>query len=278
MLFKRSANLQHNHQPSLESLPNELLLRVLSHLNTPDLLHSAKLNVRFHQLSAKTLVSRITTRPDSLRLRAFFEQESKWKFTVDLQLVAIDHYGRFQFAPVDSMVMRLFESKFLRSPSLHRMSIVGKDFDGLTLDMPENLLPKSKSLPLKEYGQHRLVSTYSRLVSEMASTQTALVYTVSKTPNAVEKVRSGERWVTPVRFECPLLFLCQARPAMTKVMDKLNARPTRRGLDGRSSTHSAKVPMVSAKGVIEESALMSTGLPRSKPSNTMMVSSLQLAY
>jgi hypothetical protein len=277
MLFKRSANVQHD-QPSLERLPNELLLRVLTYLDTPDLLHSAKLNVRFHQLSAKTLVSRITARPDSLRLRAFFEQESRWKFSVDLQLVAIDQYGRFQFAPVESMVMRLFESKFLRSPSLHRISVVGEDFDGVALDMPENLLPKAKSLPLKECGQHRLVSTYSRLVTEMSSTQTTLVYTVSKTPSTIEKVRSGERWVTPLRFECPLLFLCQARPTMTKVMDKLNARPMRRGLDGRSSTHSAKVPMISAKGVIEESALMSTGLPRSKPTNTMVVSSLQLAY
>lgn len=278
MLFRRRHSSEPSQSHIIETLPNEILLRILNYLPTPELLHTTKLNRRFHHLSAKTLVVRLAARPDALRLRAHFEQESRWKFSVDMQLVAIDESGRFRFAPIEAMAMRFFESKMLRSPTMHKLSIVGTDFDGMTLDMPENLLPKSKPLPVKEIGQHRIASTYTRLVPQVATTQTALVYSVTKTPKALLKVRSGERWVTPMLFECPMMFLCQARPGITKVMDKLNARPARRGLDGRNSTKSIKIPMLSAKGVIEESALlMPSSLPRSKASDTMMVSNLQLA-
>ncbi|GAB5586351.1 hypothetical protein Unana1_01251 [Umbelopsis nana] len=278
MLFRRRQSSEPSQSQSIETLPNEILLRILTYLPTPELLHTVKLNRRFHQLSANTLVLRLAARPDALRLRAYFEQESRWKFSIDMQLIAIDQSGKFKFAPVEPMAMRLFESKMLRSPTMHKLSIVGTDFDGLSLNMPENLLPKGKSIPLKEIGQHRLTSTYSRLVPNITTTQTALIYTVSKTPEHLLKARAGERWVTPILFECPLTFLCQSRPAITKVMDKLNARPMRRGLDGRNSTKSAKIPLVSARGIIEELALLPGSLPQSKQSDATAVTSLQLAY
>jgi hypothetical protein len=277
MLFKRKHTSELSTTAGIDNLPNEILLRVLTHLPTPDLLHTAKLNRRFYHLAAKTLVLRLAARPDALRLRAHFEQESRWKFSVDMQLLAIDESGRFKFAPIQPKAMRLFESKMLRSPTMHKLSIIGTDFDGLSLNIPESLIPKSQSLPLKELGQHRITSSYRRLVSNVATTQTSLVYNVTKTPQELTKVRSGERWVTPILFECPMIFLCQARPGFTKVMDKLNARPTGRGIDGRHFTSSMKTPMSSAKGIIEESLLLSHPIPNAKATEPA-VGGLQLAY
>ncbi|KAI8581414.1 hypothetical protein K450DRAFT_232959 [Umbelopsis ramanniana AG] len=278
MLFKRKHSSELSTTAGIDTLPNELLLRVLTHLPTPDLLHLAKLNRRFYHLSAKTLVLRLAARPDALRLRAHFEQESRWKFSVDMQLTAIDETGRFKFAPIQPMAMRLFESKMLRSPTMHKLSIIGTDFDGLSLNVPESLIPKSQTLPLKELGQHRITSTYNRLVANVASTQTALVYNVTKTPEEFTKVRSGERWVTPILFECPMIFLCQARPGITKMMDKLNARPVGRGIDGRHSTQSMKTPMSSARGGVEESMLLPSRPTHAKATEPMVGGLLLAAH
>ncbi|KAI9027526.1 hypothetical protein CLU79DRAFT_739588 [Phycomyces nitens] len=229
----------------LRQLPNEVISRVLSFLSIPDLLSVCLVNPRLYLLAIPILVSRLRdTRECHLRL--FFDQESRWRYTVDMVLIKATT-SKFTFVPIDtSASLRMFSSKVLRNPVLSKVAWAGKEFQSISQPISHNFLSRSLSLDIKQTG-HCFKTTELKNKYPFSFT-----HSVFNTPQNTIKARPGERWVVPQMFECDPLFLCQRKGVWTRLFQTLHSRPTPRGLDGQTFTSSARLPPKGQAGGLEE--------------------------
>ncbi|KAL9537865.1 hypothetical protein MBANPS3_011391 [Mucor bainieri] len=222
---------------TLSHFPNEVIIAILQNLSIPDILTmSLILNYRLRTLTRKVLVEKLLD-SSKCHLRLCFDQESRWRFTVDFKLTKATE-TRLAFTPVKQVSVRMYTSKLL--PSL-----VGPDFgeanDALLV---HNLIKSSLSLDIKDTGLHQ--QHYS------SKQQVFLAYDITKTPQDVIKERPGERWVEPLGFECSFDFLAQPKKMMQRVFDTLHNKPTRRQIDSKLFTTSSRLPTNSQQFAVAE--------------------------
>lgn len=226
---------------ALMRLPNEVIICILQNLSIPDLLITSQLqSARFHTLAKKVLVQKLSL-VKNCHLRLCFDQENHWRFTVDFKLTKATN-TRLAFTPVKQVSVRMYNSKLLRRPILHKAVLVGPDF---VIDNPylvHNLIKSPISMDIKETGLHQHHYAQGAF----------LAYQITKTPENMVKARAGERWVEPLGFECSFDFLCQTKKMMQRVFDTLHNKPTRRQIDGVSFTASAKLPQNSKSYAVAE--------------------------
>ncbi|KAG2211595.1 hypothetical protein INT47_008691 [Mucor saturninus] len=226
---------------ALMRLPNEVIISILQKLSIPDLLLTCQLqNIRFHTLAKKVLVQKLVKTKDC-HLRLCFDQENHWRFTVDFKFTKATQ-TRLAFTPVKPVSVRMYNSKLLRRPILHKASLVGPDFVVENPYLVHNLIRSPLSLDIKETGLHQHHYAQGAF----------LAYQITKTPENMVKARAGERWVEPLGFECSFDFLSQTKKMMQRVFDTLHNKPVRRQIDGVSFTASARLPQTSKSYAVAE--------------------------
>lgn len=193
-----------------KEIPNEIILNILKNLNSIDLLNLCliKLDERIKNLINKVLIEKLST----VRLRVSITQEHNWQYTVDFQLKkGSNDSSRLEFIPVamNTDIIRLYNSKFLRKPLLMKATLLLDDNKYLK----NNLFKSSLSFPIKDVGMQQVCDQQQKTVFK---------YHVTKTPKHVIKVRPGERFIEPVGFECPIEFLSQPKTILQKLSNYLN--------------------------------------------------------
>lgn len=211
----------------LPAFPNEILLTILDTLDISTLLSLCNTNKRFQTLAYIILAKRLLG-DSSFRVRLFFDQENRWRFNVDLKLTSADpKTGQFIFTPVNPATVQVFYSPMLCSPTLRKITIVGdgvgvdpKGNDNILVsvtDAKENFLPKPKGLNVKAFGAQRNRYILRRSSSVCATIPYYLSYNVSPIPITIKQTRSGERRLTSLAFECPLVFFYSQSSITSKV-------------------------------------------------------------
>ncbi|CAO3623411.1 unnamed protein product [Cunninghamella echinulata] len=212
------------------TLPNEIISNILLHLPTQNLLQLYLLNNAYllSQLAGEEIIKRFEQ--GELGLRLYFDQESRWRYTLDVKLSQQDTYyddnkkekQRLVFVPMvnkKNEEMRFYNSKVLRRPMLYKVTMISSKESGDSLNnLPDNLLHKSYAMDIKQMGRSTLTDT--SLLS--------LNYTIHETPSHIIKQRSGERLFFPTSFQCDLDWLCQTKSLFSKWVDLLHAKPQRR--------------------------------------------------
>lgn len=196
---------QHNTCIAFTNLPNEVIYSILQYLTIPDLLMVLKLlNKRLSQSAQQILLHKLNTEPSSCSLRLRFDQENQWRFIVDFKFskATTSHNGtpRLLFIPIKPVSVRMYSSKFLRRPMLHKASLVGPSFSHQEERLSSNMIKSPIGFDIKRVGHGVQVQQ-----------EVLFKYKVSKAPENVIKTRSGERWVEPFELECSFEFLCQTR-------------------------------------------------------------------
>ncbi|KAI8881475.1 hypothetical protein K501DRAFT_286380 [Backusella circina FSU 941] len=253
-IFHAKTSLKKRGVNVLNKLPNEVITSILTLLSIPDLLSILRLPwSRIHTLAKEVLVAKMVD-TDNCRLRLYFDQESHWRFTVDMKLLQATE-RRLAFVPVDpsNLNMYMYHSKVLRRPNLYKVSLVGPDFavddDSFLLD---NLLGnKQPSLDIKDYGVYQKNHQITKLHNIL------MAYRIEKVPETRVKARSGERVFRPLGFECSFDFFCQTKNTMQRVFDSLHAKPTKRQIDERTVTRTSRLPL----GAPNDSVAEASSLP-----------------
>lgn len=232
-------------EKTLSQFPNEVIVAILQKLTIPDILNmSLILNYRLRSLTRKVLVEKLLD-SSKCHLRLCFDQENRWRFTVDFKLTKATE-TRLAFTPVKQVSMRMYTSKLLRKPVLYKACLVGPDFvEANNASLLHNLIRSSLSLDVKDVGLHQ--QHYSPKQQRVF-----LAYDITKTPQDVIKERPGERWVEPLGFECSFDFLAQPKKMMQRVFDTLHNKPTRRQIDGKLFTTSSRLPTNSQQNAVAE--------------------------
>ncbi|KAI8645096.1 hypothetical protein BD408DRAFT_441184 [Parasitella parasitica] len=232
-------------EKTLSQFPNEVIITILQYLSIPDLLTmSLILNYKLRILTRKVLAEKLLDTSNCL-LRLCFDQENRWRFTVDFKLTKTTD-SRLAFTPVKPVSVRMYTSRLLRKPTLYKACLVGPDFaeanDALLV---HNLLKSSLSLDIKDIGihKHHHNSRQQRVF---------IAYKITKTPQDETKQRPGERWVEPLGFECHFEFLARPKKIIHRVFDTLHNKPTRRQIDGRLFTTSSRLPANSQRNAVAE--------------------------
>ncbi|CDS03439.1 hypothetical protein LRAMOSA00841 [Lichtheimia ramosa] len=212
-----SRSYRQQQQPSssdtspFNTIPNELVLHILRQLGLHDLLAISVVNTRFYHVGLQALAEYLAPRSSSLnshtnpRLRFFFEQESRWQFSIDMIFEKLENNGpMFIFVPVQQgLSFQMFSSKVLRKPNLYQISLLDEspeqDQDIMVLD---SIMSKPLKLDIKQASGQQ----YDKHVDgELA----VFSYKVHNVPTHRLKSRPGERWMQPVSFHCdPWWFLC----------------------------------------------------------------------
>ncbi|KAI8054899.1 hypothetical protein BDF21DRAFT_431295 [Thamnidium elegans] len=217
-------------------LPNEVIYTILRYVSIPDLLIMTRLlNQRISCLAHQVLLEKLTSTKDC-HLRLCFDQENHWRFTVDFKFTRATK-TRLAFTPVKSVSLRMYTSKFLRKPILHKVSFVGPDFTIENEHLASNLIKSPISFDIKQVG----------LQQQVYAQQVLFAFKVTRTPENVIKARSGERWVEPLGFECSFEFLAQTKNKIQKVFDILHNKPVRRQIDGKAFTTSTSYSVMETR-------------------------------
>jgi hypothetical protein len=232
-------------EKTLSQFPNEVIIAILQNLSIPDILTmSLILNYRLRTLTRKVLVEKLLD-SSKCHLRLCFDQESRWRFTVDFKLTKATD-TRLAFTPVKPVSVRMYTSKLLRKPILYKACLVGSDFvEANDTLLVHNLIKSSLSLDIKDVGLHQ--QHYNSKQQRVF-----LAYDITKTPQEVIKERPGERWVEPLGFECSFDFLAQPKKMMQRVFDTLHNKPTRRQIDSKLFTTSSRLPVNSQQNAVAE--------------------------
>jgi hypothetical protein len=230
----------------LSDLPSEVIIVILQNLTIPDILNIARLlNYRLRTLANKILVEKLLN-TNHCHLRLCFDQENRWRFTVDFKLIKATE-TRLAFKPVKPTNALMYTSKLLRRPLLYKACLIGPDFVDFSDSLVHNLIKSSLTLDIKELGLHQQHYTLKQQKSSLF-----FAYRVSKLPVNIVKARPGERWIEPLGFECAYDFLGQPKRMIQRIFDSLHNRPTRRQIDGRSYTSSSRLPSQGQRNTVAE--------------------------
>ncbi|KAI8142412.1 hypothetical protein BJV82DRAFT_141994 [Fennellomyces sp. T-0311] len=178
---RRRSKIYMQHERQFTNLPIEVLLLILDFLPITDLLTISAASQRCYQLINEHHILANKLKTSTLRL--YFDQESRWRCSLDMKLVRHDGH-RFTFKPVDlDTGFRMFSSKVLRDPSLYKVTLDG-----------QNMMMDKKPTSLKI----KAPIAYWKPLDAKA----VYVYSVHNTPTHWVKARPGERWMLPLLFQC----------------------------------------------------------------------------
>ncbi|KAI8059489.1 hypothetical protein BC940DRAFT_313659 [Gongronella butleri] len=214
-------------------LPNELIDQILTHVPSSNLIPWASVAIVVHELVRRLQMG-------DLSLRVYVEQESRWKYCVDMELVKVHGDGQCLFAPSRRnapFFCRFYTSALLRQPLLCRVALIDTLQESDRDDAPmwtackdqnranaffrlfgrhalryeahdaclvPNVLPRSTPIQIKRVGSACVTRTSAKRAPQ-------LVYLTQRTPPSVLKARPGERWLQPRQLHLHLDWLWQSR-------------------------------------------------------------------
>ncbi|KAI7883442.1 hypothetical protein K492DRAFT_205409 [Lichtheimia hyalospora FSU 10163] len=212
---------QQQQQPSSDLssfsiIPNELVLHILRQLGLHDLLVISVVNTRLYHVGLQALAEYLAPPQHSQsllldahtnpRLRFFFNQESRWQFSIDMIFEKQERSGSmFTFVPVQQgLSFQMFSSKVLRKPNLYQISLLDESSGQEDTDIM--VLDSIMSKPLKLDIKQACGMQYDKYVDGQLA---IFSYKVHNTPTHRLKSRTGERWMQPVSFQYdPWWLLC----------------------------------------------------------------------
>ncbi|KAJ8657725.1 hypothetical protein O0I10_006540 [Lichtheimia ornata] len=230
---------------SFNNIPNELVLHILRQLGLRDLLVISVVNTRLYHIGVQALAEYLASPPPSSpppsrspflcsalkghaspsRLRLFFDQESRWQFSIDMIFEKHENNNgsMFIFVPVEpGLSFQMFSSKVLRKPSLYRVSLLDESPAG---DADIMVLDSIMSKPLKLDIKYALTQQYDKRVDGQSA---MFSYKVHDTPTHRLKSRPGERWMQPISFQCDPWWLIWPRKSEVGLMRLLPSRGSAR--------------------------------------------------
>lgn len=165
----------------LVDLPNEILLNVTRCLSITDLISLCRVHRKLYTVGIQTLAMH---RSASI-LRLYFDQESRWRFAVDMILVEATP-TRFSFTPIDNCTtFCLYSSRVLRRPMISKVAL-------------EEYVVQRRSVPLD-------VGTCGDHHTALLGPSACFKYYIHKR----RQENTRERWISPLKFECEPRWLCQ---------------------------------------------------------------------
>jgi len=219
----------------------------------PTLLDLCNVCKLFQQIATEVLSKKF--QEPKIGLMLTFEQEHKWKFNIPFEFGKFNEQsGNFIFEPIKSrQSMRFIHSSMVRSPVLSKVTITGingssNHHDGephepnVNTNHPstpsttsssssstikpkkfeENFLQNSLTLGIKS---HKDILKKTRHVYRMGHGTSHLkipytfTYSVSETPPpSFQRTRGGERWLTPLSFECAPSFFYPREPIAHQIL------------------------------------------------------------
>ncbi|ORZ03753.1 hypothetical protein BCR43DRAFT_483908 [Syncephalastrum racemosum] len=200
LTFFSSHNRQINASTRLSilSLPNEILHLVLSCLSTPDLLVTCRVAPRFYDLALVIVSVR------GCRLRLCFDQESRWRFAVDMTLASVTA-SQFAFVPLPSeQNCFLYASRVLRRPVLYKILLSEPNHN--EDDEERDVLGSSVTVDVRHVGEHSKKLMHGAHFS----------YNISRRKSSSVK-RQGEREIAALEFKCSPVWLCPRRTVLSRM-------------------------------------------------------------
>ena len=238
----------------LSILPTELLLIIFQEFDIQTLFNVCNVCRRFQQIGTEILSKKFKDLKIGLMLT--FEQEHKWRFNVPFEFNKCNEQsGKFIFKSKSKQALRFIHSSVVRSPVLSKISFMGiseihfphtpststssllsltssspSNFSTRIKKIEENFLQKSQTLNIKPRSDTLKKVHY---VFRMGHSTTYLRipytfrYSVTNTPppSMVKTRDGGERWLTPISFECtPSFFYLRGLTAHKLIVNMIYLR------------------------------------------------------
>ncbi|CAG8539403.1 10868_t:CDS:1 [Funneliformis mosseae] len=221
---------------SLNIFSTEILLIIFVETDISTLLSLSNTCKNFRRIAAVCLADKF--KEQNVGLNLTFEQEHKWRSNLTMKFDHVnEENGNFVFKPkeVDTRLI-YYHSAIIKNPNICRISLNNVKIDSTNelqhkINEPTddtNLLQKSVGFPIKirnricQKIQHvyRTGNGCSHLKVPFGFT-----YSVVVPPNGT-KSRAGERWITPLSFECPPSFFYPNEATVHRIfMSIINYRP-----------------------------------------------------
>ncbi|CAG8510955.1 7809_t:CDS:1 [Paraglomus brasilianum] len=214
---------------SLLSLPNEILHMIFEMLDIASLFAVSDTCKLFNLLSYEYIIQSFES--PELTLRLSFNQEYKLKPQVEFHFSHVDESSNnLVFKPTTQKQIKFYNSAVVHKPTLYNAALT-TDNNEVSRLSKENFLQKASPLSIKNYGTFNETHKIHRDNHPLSYT---FKYTVSTTPENIARTRSGERWVTPEEFSCPIDFFYPQGKSISKIFTKLfgkqrqNKAPTKK--------------------------------------------------
>ncbi|KAK9701006.1 hypothetical protein K7432_011936 [Basidiobolus ranarum] len=173
--------------------PTEIIAHILSFLDLNSLITTRICSRNWYTLCMNHIAMKIRHTSVSLT----FEQEGKWRFTVDFGFSSYDEAtSRVVYKVKTLKTRRCFYGILLENPKVTSIQLAPYSSMNIT---------PNRSFPVKKEGIFLGLPS-----SHTANERWALSYRVSKTPPSLPEDLEpigGERWITPLTFECSLEFM-----------------------------------------------------------------------
>ncbi|CAG8649301.1 12405_t:CDS:1, partial [Dentiscutata heterogama] len=209
-------NTTSHESTSLLTFPNELLLLLFESLDISTILSLSDVCNRFLSIGQVCLAKKL--KDLNLGLSLIFDQEYRQIHNVEFALEQFElESGRFIFTPKKSKVIRFIHSRMTMSPKLRRVIFTGIDNSDY-----KNFIQKSCTLSIESNDSIlQKISTVYRIGRGLThlKSQFRFTYSISDIPPlSTVKTRRGERWFTPIRFECLSCFFYPHEPIARKII------------------------------------------------------------
>ncbi|KAF0501943.1 hypothetical protein F8M41_019870 [Gigaspora margarita] len=207
---------------SLLTFPDELLLLLFESLDISTILSLSDVCNRFLSIGQVSLAKKF--KDSNLGLLLVFDQEHRRRCNVEFAFEQFElETGRFIFIPKKSNVIRFIHSRMILSPKLRKVLFTGID-NGANSDY-KNFIQKSCTLSIESNNSIlQTISTVYRIGrgSTHLKSQFNFTYSLSDIPPlSTDKNRCGERWITPVRFECSPCFFYPHESIARKIITNI---------------------------------------------------------
>ncbi|RIA85563.1 hypothetical protein C1645_781649 [Glomus cerebriforme] len=214
---------------SLQVFPDEILLIIFSEADIPTLLSLSNVCKKFNRLANICLVDKFKEQNIGLILN--FGQEHKLRSNVTMEFHHVnEENGNCVFQPkeVENIQLKFFQSPMVKCPKLYKISL--NKTTQMTSPKDGNLLQKSIGFSIKS---HEGICQKNHYVFRTGHGNSHLkvpfefIYSIIDIPPPNEtKSRGGERWITPLSFECPLSFFYPNDAAVHRILKSMiNYKP-----------------------------------------------------
>ncbi|CAB4484147.1 hypothetical protein RhiirA5_421829 [Rhizophagus irregularis] len=210
---------------SLQTFPDEILLMIFSEADIPTLLSLSNVCKKFRRLSNVCLADKF--KEENVGLNLTFGQEHKLRSNVKMEFHHVDETnGNFVFQPKEEDIqLKYYHSPMLKSPKIYKVAL--HDTTQAITQKDANLIQKSVGFSVKSReGNHQKIQYVYR--TGYLKVPFKFIYSIIDIPPVNDsKSRGGERWVTPLSFECPPSFFYPNDAAVHRIFKSMiNYKPT----------------------------------------------------
>jgi hypothetical protein len=203
---------------SLQIFPDEILLMIFLETDISTLLLLSNVCKKFKRLANVCLVDKFKEQNVSLNLT--FGQEHKLRSNVTMEFHHVnENNGNFVFQPKEeNFQLKYYNSPLLKSPKIYKVSLN---------NTTQNLLQKSIGFSVKSHEGNCQKIQYVYRIGHL-KVPFKFIYSIIDIPPINDtKSRGGERWVTPLSFECPSSFFYPNDVAVQRIFKSMiNYKPT----------------------------------------------------